>query len=59
MVGEEPESPIEQAGTKGDGTMIVSGKELAKIADQIQTIVAATATLSEYHRERRQALTRE
>jgi uncharacterized protein (DUF169 family) len=44
----------------GDDELYVAvpGKDLAKIADQIQTIVAANATLSEYHRGRRQALTK-
>jgi uncharacterized protein (DUF169 family) len=37
----------------------VPGKDLARIADQLQTIVAANTTLSEYHRGRRQALSRE
>ena len=37
----------------------VSGKDLARITDQLQTIVAANAALSEYHRGRRLALTRE
>jgi uncharacterized protein (DUF169 family) len=37
----------------------VPGKDLARIADQLQTIVAANTTLSEYHRGRRLALTRE
>ena len=34
----------------------VPGRDLAKVAEEIQTIAAANARLSEYHRERRQAL---
>jgi uncharacterized protein (DUF169 family) len=37
----------------------VPGKDLARIAVQLRTIVAANATLSEYHQGRQQALTRE
>jgi uncharacterized protein (DUF169 family) len=37
----------------------VPGKDLARIAAEAQTIVAANAKLSEYHRERRQALATE
>jgi len=37
----------------------VPGKNLARISDQLRTIVAANATLSEYHQGRQQALTRE
>lgn len=36
--------------------MMVPGKDLAKVADEIQTIVEANAKLSEYHRARRAAL---
>ena len=39
--------------------MAVPGKDLARISDQLRTIVAANATLSEYHQGRQQALTRE
>ena len=34
----------------------VPGRDLAKVAEEVQTIAAANAKLSEYHRERRQAL---
>ena len=37
----------------------VPGKDLARVADEVQTIVAANAQLSEYHRGRRQALATE
>jgi uncharacterized protein (DUF169 family) len=34
----------------------VPGRDLAKVADEVQTIAAANAKLVEYHRDRRQAL---
>ncbi len=34
----------------------VPGRDLAKVADDVQTIAAANAKLAEYHRDRRQAL---
>jgi uncharacterized protein (DUF169 family) len=34
----------------------VPGRDLAKVADEVQTIAAANAKLAEYHRDRRQAL---
>jgi len=37
----------------------VAGKDLARVADEAQTIAAANARLSEYHRARRQALATE
>jgi len=37
----------------------VPGKDLARIADEVETIAAANAKLSEYHRARRQALATE
>ena len=37
----------------------VPGKDLPKVAGEVQTIVAANATLAEYHRGRRQALATE
>ena len=37
----------------------VPGRDLAKVADEAQTIAAANARLSEYHRERRQAMATE
>ncbi len=37
----------------------VPGKDLATIADEVETIAAANAKLSEYHRGRRQALAKE
>jgi uncharacterized protein (DUF169 family) len=37
----------------------VPGKDLRRIAEEAETIVAANATLSEYHRARRQALATE
>ena len=37
----------------------VPGRDLAKVADEAQTIAAANAKLSEYHRGRRQALATE
>ena len=37
----------------------VPGKDLAKVADEVQTIAAANAKLSEYHHGRRQALATE
>jgi uncharacterized protein (DUF169 family) len=37
----------------------VSGRDLAKLADETQTIAAANAALAEYHRERRRALATE
>ena len=39
--------------------MVVPGKDLARVADEIQTITEANAKLSEYHRGRRQALATE
>jgi len=39
--------------------MAVPGKDLAGVADALQTIVEANATLMEYHRGRRQALATE
>ena len=37
----------------------VPGKDLVRIADQVETIAAANAKLSEYHRGRRQGLATE
>jgi uncharacterized protein (DUF169 family) len=37
----------------------VPGRDLARIADEVETITAANAKLLEYHRERRQALATE
>ena len=37
----------------------VPGKDLARVAEEAQTIVAANAKLTEYHRGRRQALATE
>ena len=39
--------------------VVVPGRDIARVADEVQTIVAANARLSEYHRERRQQLTTE
>lgn len=36
--------------------VVVPGKDMARIVDELETIVEANAKLSEYHRERRQAL---
>ena len=35
---------------------VVAGKELAAVVAQLETIISANATLSEYHRERRASL---
>ena len=43
----------------GELYVAVPGKDLARIAGEAQTIAAANAQLSEYHRERRQALATE
>jgi uncharacterized protein (DUF169 family) len=37
----------------------VPGKDLCRVIDEVMTIAHANATLSDYHRERRRALTRE
>jgi len=37
--------------------VVVPGKDLPRVADEAQTIAAANAKLSDYHRERRQTLT--
>lgn len=37
----------------------VPGKDLARVVEEVATIAHANATLSEYHRERRQTLTRD
>jgi uncharacterized protein (DUF169 family) len=37
----------------------VPGRDLVRVADEAQTIAAANAKLSEYHRGRRQALATE
>jgi len=37
----------------------VPGKDLARIADEVETVAAANAKLSEYHRGRRQGLATE
>lgn len=37
----------------------IPGKDLARLAQEVQTIAAANATLLQYHRERRQALATE
>jgi uncharacterized protein (DUF169 family) len=39
--------------------VVVPGKDLARVADEVQTIAAANAQLSEYHQSRRQALAAE
>jgi uncharacterized protein (DUF169 family) len=39
--------------------IVIPGKDLAKVADEVQTITEANARLSEYHRGRRQALATE
>ena len=39
--------------------VVVPGKDLARVADEVQTIAAANAQLSEYHQSRRQALAME
>jgi uncharacterized protein (DUF169 family) len=39
--------------------VVVPGRDIARVADEVQTIVAANARLSVYHRERRQQLTTE
>jgi uncharacterized protein (DUF169 family) len=39
--------------------MVVPGKDLARVADEVQTITEANAKLSAYHRGRRQALATE
>jgi len=39
--------------------MVVPGKDLARVADEVGTITEANLKLSEYHRERRQALATE
>jgi uncharacterized protein (DUF169 family) len=36
--------------------VVVPGRDLQTVADEVETIVAANAQLFEYHRERRQAL---
>jgi len=36
--------------------VVVPGRDLQKVADEVETIVAANTRLFEYHRERRQAL---
>src|SRR5439155_4421888 len=39
--------------------VVVPGKDLARIADELETITSANAKLAEYHRERREALATE
>jgi uncharacterized protein (DUF169 family) len=39
--------------------VVIPGKDVAKVADEVQTITEANAKLSEYHRGRRQALATE
>ena len=39
--------------------VVVPGKDVARVADEIQTVAEANAKLSEYHRERRRALATE
>ena len=39
--------------------VVVAGKDVARVAGEIQTVTEANAKLSEYHRERRQALATE
>jgi uncharacterized protein (DUF169 family) len=45
----------------GDGELysVISGKDVAQIADELKTIAAANATLSEYHHSRRQKISTE
>jgi uncharacterized protein (DUF169 family) len=45
----------------GDDELYVAipGRDLARLADEAQTIAAANASLAEYHRGRRQALATE
>jgi uncharacterized protein (DUF169 family) len=39
--------------------VVIPGRDVARVADEVQTITEANAKLSEYHRGRRQALTTE
>jgi uncharacterized protein (DUF169 family) len=39
--------------------VVVPGKDLARVADELATIASANTTLSDYHRERRRALARD
>jgi uncharacterized protein (DUF169 family) len=38
--------------------VVVPGKDVARVADQVRVITEANANLSEYHRERQRTLTR-
>ena len=42
----------------GDNEMyvVIPGRDLERIADEVETIVAANAKLADYHRDRRQTL---
>src|SRR5262249_28582067 len=40
----------------GELYLVISGKDVARVADQAQTIGSANAQLLEYHRQRRQTL---
>jgi uncharacterized protein (DUF169 family) len=37
--------------------VVIAGKHLARVADEVETIAAANAKLAEYHKERRHSLT--
>jgi uncharacterized protein (DUF169 family) len=39
--------------------VVIPGRDIARVADEVQTIAEANAKLSEYHRERRRALATE
>jgi uncharacterized protein (DUF169 family) len=43
---------------EGELYVVVAGSSLAKIADEVETVVAANAKLTDYHQERRCSLTR-
>jgi uncharacterized protein (DUF169 family) len=39
--------------------VVIPGKDVARVADEVGTITGANLKLSDYHHERRRALTRE
>jgi uncharacterized protein (DUF169 family) len=39
--------------------VVIAGKDIARVAEQISTILEANSRLSEHHQARRRALTRE
>jgi uncharacterized protein (DUF169 family) len=44
---------------EGDLYVVIPGKDVARVADEVGTITEANLKLSEYHHERRRTLTRE